>query len=307
MLQMQNAMNFEQLRVFVAVAERLHVTQAAKALNMTQSSASAAIAALEHRYRVKLFHRVGRRIELTEAGRLFLVPAQELLAHVAEAESIFNELAGLERGTINLHTSHTIANYWLPNVVSGFHSSFPTIKINIAIANTQRVISAVLHGEADLGFIEGPMDEPAIARLRIGQDNLWLIVGNDHPWRNREIATLPEVMDLDWVMRDQGSGSRATFFDILAKSGLDPNALKIVLELPSNGAVRAAVEGGAGAGILPDSNVKRSVETGSLVHVAIEMPARPYHVIWHKERVKSKAVAVLLEYLTSKSTPAKKA
>ncbi len=79
-------MTLEQLRVFVAVAERQHMTRAAEALHLAQSAASAAIAALEVRHGAKLFHRVGRGIELTEAGTLFLVEARAVLARAASAE-----------------------------------------------------------------------------------------------------------------------------------------------------------------------------------------------------------------------------
>ena len=80
-------MTLEQLRIFVAVAERQHVTQAARALNLAQSAASAAIAALEDRYQTALFHRVGRGITLTEAGRLFLVEAKAVLARAESADN----------------------------------------------------------------------------------------------------------------------------------------------------------------------------------------------------------------------------
>ena len=79
-------MTLEQLRVFVAVAERQHVTRAAEALNIAQSAVSASIAALEGRHGAKLFHRVGRRIELTEAGALFLAEARAVLARAESAE-----------------------------------------------------------------------------------------------------------------------------------------------------------------------------------------------------------------------------
>src|ERR1700741_461652 len=91
-------MTLEQLRIFVAVAERQHVTRAAEALNLTQSSASAAVAALESRHGTRLFHRVGRGIELTEAGRLFLGEAKAVLARAEAAELALAELGGLKRG-----------------------------------------------------------------------------------------------------------------------------------------------------------------------------------------------------------------
>ncbi|MGC7532343.1 LysR family transcriptional regulator, partial [Pandoraea pneumonica] len=88
----------EQLRIFLAVAEREHVTRAAEVLNVTQSAASGAIAALEAQHDVKLFHRVGRRIELTDAGRMFADEARAVLARAASAELALSEYGGLKRG-----------------------------------------------------------------------------------------------------------------------------------------------------------------------------------------------------------------
>ena len=107
-------MTLEQLRIFVAVAERQHVTRAAEALNLAQSAASAAIASIEAHYGVKLFHRVGRGIELTDVGRSFLPEAQAAVARMQAAELALSDLAGLKRGTLSLQASHTIASYWLP-------------------------------------------------------------------------------------------------------------------------------------------------------------------------------------------------
>ena len=93
-------MTLEQLRIFVGVAEREHMTRAASALTVTQSAASAAIAALEARHGVSLFHRVGRRIELTEVGRVFLDEARGVLGRAASAELALEEFGGLKRGQV---------------------------------------------------------------------------------------------------------------------------------------------------------------------------------------------------------------
>src|ERR1700759_840405 len=95
-------MTLEQLRIFVAVAERQHVTRAAQALNLAQSAASAAIAALEERHQVQLFHRVGRGIELTEAGRVLFAEAKAVLARAKAAELVLAEFARLKRGTLSV-------------------------------------------------------------------------------------------------------------------------------------------------------------------------------------------------------------
>jgi DNA-binding transcriptional LysR family regulator len=114
-------MTLEQLRVFVAVAERQHVTRAAASLNLTQSAASAAIAALEARPGAKLFHRVGRGIELTEAGALFVVEARAVLICAGVQNWRWPELGDLKGGTLTAQAIQTIANYWLPRHLVAFH------------------------------------------------------------------------------------------------------------------------------------------------------------------------------------------
>jgi DNA-binding transcriptional LysR family regulator len=118
-------MTLEQLRVFVAVAERQHVTRAAEALNLAQSAVSSAIAGLEARHEVKLFNRVGRGIELTQAGTLFLAEARAVLARAESAELVLSELGGLERGTLVVQASQTIASFWLPRHLVAFRRPIP--------------------------------------------------------------------------------------------------------------------------------------------------------------------------------------
>ena len=126
-------MTLEQLRIFVAVAEREHMTAAARAINVTQSAASAAIAALEERHDVKLFHRVGRRIALSEAGALFLIEARSVLARAAGAELVLEELGGLRRGTLRLVASQTIAAYWLPRILTKFRARYPQLDVEVGV------------------------------------------------------------------------------------------------------------------------------------------------------------------------------
>src|ERR1700729_4399899 len=93
-------MTLEQLRVFVAVAERQHVPRAAEALNIAQAAVSSSIAALEGRHGAKLFHRVGRGIELTEAGALFLVEARAVLARAESRPLVLSRSGGLKGGVL---------------------------------------------------------------------------------------------------------------------------------------------------------------------------------------------------------------
>ena len=215
-------MTLEQLRIFVAVAEREHVTRAAEALHLTQSAVSAAVTTLEERHATKLFHRIGRRIELSEAGQLFLVEAKSVLGRAAAAETMLAELSGMKRGRLSLQASQTICSYWLPPFIVRYHELHPGIDIELAVGNTAQVCASVLSGSAELGFVEGDVDEPALANFIVARDRLVLVVAKSHPWASRRRRAAPDLLTTKWVLREQGSGTRSTFEAELRRRGLVP-------------------------------------------------------------------------------------
>ena len=287
-------MTLEQLRIFVAVAERQHVTQAAQALNLTQSAVSAAVQALEARHDTRLFDRVGRRIALTDAGRIFLEEAKAVLARAAGAETALAELGGLLRGTLSLHASQTIAGYWLPRYLARFHATYPLIDIKLTIGNTAQVTRSVLEGAAEIGFVEGVVDEPALSNEVVAQDRMVVVVGAGHPWAANGHVAPEELLTAGWVLREPGSGTRSEFAAALAGFGLDPAKLRIEMELPSNEAVRTAVMAGAGATAISELVVTAGIRAELLVKMDFELPLRPFHVLHHKSRYRTKAGEALL-------------
>lgn len=168
-------MTLDQLRLFIAVAEREHVTAASRAMNVTQSAVSAAIAALEERYGVRLFDRVGRGIRLSEAGHLFLPEARAVVTQAAAAENILDEISGLKRGTLRAVASQTIAAYWIPSILVAFRRKYPQIKVELAVSNTEEAAKKVREGEAELGIVEALVDDPALAQWPLGKDNLTIV------------------------------------------------------------------------------------------------------------------------------------
>ena len=295
-------MTLEQLRVFVAVAERQHVTQAARALNLAQSAASAAIAALEGQHATRLFHRVGRGIELTEAGRVFLGEARAVLARAAAAELTLAELGGLVRGTLTVHASQTISSYWLPRHLVAFRLAHPGVEVRLTVGNTLQVAGAVHDGAAELGFVEGAVNDPALDSTTVARDRLVIVVAPGHPWAargtGRDALTPAELGDSPWVLRELGSGTRSAFEAVLEGLGLLPQQLQVALELPTNEAVRAAVEAGAGATALSASVVAGGIEAGLLVQAGFELPDRDFHVLRHRERYRSRAAGALMDVIT---------
>ena len=290
-------MTLEQLRIFVAVAEKQHVTQAANELNLTQSATSAAIAALEARYGIKLFDRIGRGIVLTQTGRDFLVEARAVLARSKAAAQVLNDLAGLKRGSLTIAASQTVANYWLPSRIQAFHTTHPDIELHITIANTEQVARAVHEGSADLGFVEGEVDDASLAISRIDGDSLVVVVGMKHPWVGRTKITPKDLLTTAWVLREHGSGTRSMFEAALRNSGIRFSDLRVALQLPSNEAVRAAVESGDCATAISDLVVAQSLAAKTLHRVKIDLPRRSFYVLRHKERYASHVEKALIKWL----------
>ncbi len=286
-------MTLEQLRIFVAVAEREHLTQGSRALNLTQSAVSSAIATLEARYATKLFDRIGRRIVLTEAGRLFLIEARAVLARATAAEAVLSDLSGLARGSLALMASQTVANYWLPPLIQRFRREHPGIAVSLAIGNTETVSAAIHDGAADLGFIEGEIDDPALAMTEVAEDELVIVVPPGHSWL-KATPSSAELSQGAWVLREPGSGTRAMFEAALPGLGLATTDLAIALELPSNEAICAAVAAGAGATAISRLVAANAIAAGRLATVALPLPRRRFLALRHKERYLAKAAAAFL-------------
>jgi len=273
-------MTFEQLVVFVAVAERQHLTKAAEALRLTPSAVSASIKTLENFYNVRLFNRVGRGIELTREGRAFLFEAKETIARARTAEALLSELGGLKTGQIDLQASQTIANYWLPERLLAFATLYPGIGINLRIGNTTTVASAIRAGDAEIGFVEGAFTEQGFAAAAVNSDRMVIVASS----RLAGTVDAERLKRLDWIMRESGSGTRSVLEQDLAALGVDPQGLRIRLTLPSNESVLNAVMSGDCVTAMSETVVAPFVAGGRLRVADIELAPRQFTLLRHKER-----------------------
>jgi DNA-binding transcriptional LysR family regulator len=298
-------MTFEQLRIFIAVAEREHLTRAAEALRLTPSAVSSAIRALEERYGAMLFNRIGRRIEMTDAGRIFLDEAKAVLARAQAAELVLAELGGMKRGSLRIHASQTIASYWLPPFLARFHAAYPAVAISLTVSNTQSVARAVIDGEADAGFVEGEVDEQVLSAQPVAEDGLIAVVSASHPWADGREIGLRDIGEAEWIMREPGSGTRSAFENAIRLQGLDPGKLRIALELPSNEAVLSAVQSGTYAAVLSELAAAPQLATGQIVKANLNLPQRRFLLLSHRERYRSKALQSLTGLLINPASAAK--
>jgi DNA-binding transcriptional LysR family regulator len=208
-----------------------------------------------------------------------------------------SEFGNLGRGTLTIQASQTIASYWLPRYLVAFRRAYPRIDIRLRIGNTAQVAEAVEAGAADLGFVEAAVDSDRFIRVPVARDQLVIVVGTDHPWTHNAGLTAPKLLESEWVLREPGSGTRSVFEQALAHLGIEPSRLRIVMELPSNEAVRAAVEAGLGATALSASVAAPSIESALLHHVPFRLPQREFYVLRHNQRCQSRVAGSLLAIL----------
>ncbi len=221
-----------------------------------------------------------------------------MLARAEAAELALSELGGLKRGTLAVQASQTIASYWLPRHLVAFRRAYPQIALRLLIGNSEEVAAAVENRTVELGFVEGAVENPHLASMPVARDQLVIVVGPDHPWAGRDLRP-EELAEGDWVLREPGSGTRSVFEAALASFGLAPDALRVVLEMPSNEAVRAAVEAGMGATAISASVAAPSLEAGLLQLVGFRLPERDFHVLHHRERYHSHAAEALLALIAA--------
>ncbi len=167
------------------------------------------------------------------------------------------------------------------------------------MGNTTEAADAVRAGQAELGFVEGALDDPTLASTTIAQDQLVLVVAPGHAFAEATDLELENLARVDWVLREAGSGTRSAFEAALGAAGLAAAQLRVTLELPSNEAVRAAVEAGGGAAVLSETVVASSLRAGTLVRAAFDLPSRPFRVLRHKERYRSRAADALLHLIAA--------
>jgi len=265
-------MTLEQLRIFLAVVEHLHFTRAAEDLYITQPAVSAAVQSLEREYDIKLFHRVGRRVEITDAGEMLKAEAQKIIDQVALTERGLKELTSLQRGEIRIGSSLTIGNYWLPERISEFKRQYPGIRVNCALANAEEICEGTASGLYDLGLVTGevkPTLRNSLEQQTVDSDRLQIIVGQAHPWYEQAEILLTELSATEWVMREPGSGTQQMFEQALQTWELNATTLDAILVLTTSEMIKAVVESGVGAAAISEMMIQKELQLGTLKAISV--------------------------------------
>ncbi len=274
----------KQLQVFLAVAGHENVSRAAEELALSQSAASTALKELEQRFDLALFDRVGKRLQLNEAGQLFRPRAAALLAQAREAENYL--LRHSEVGELKVGATLTIGNYLAINTMARFMQRHPGARLELTVENTAAVARRVRNFDLDIGLVEGEIQEPDLEVSYWRDDDLCLFCAPEHPWAGRRKLSDKDLIQADWIVREKGSGTRQAFDR--AMTGILPE-LKIKLALQHTEGIKRAVEAGLGIGCLSRLTLKEAFARGSLLPLAAPQRnwTRQFYFIIHKQKYHS--------------------
>jgi DNA-binding transcriptional LysR family regulator len=275
--------SLHQLSVFRAVARHQSFTRAAEELYISQPAVSAHVRELERLYGVELFEHVGRRVRLTEAGRLLAEYADRLLALVEESRRALDELKGLERGHLAVGASTIPGAYFLPEVLGRFQERHPGVEVALRIADTHQVLGMLRRGEVDLAVVGESREEDGLRRQPYRSDELVLVVSPRHRWARDGLTDVAELGAAAFVLREQGSSTRENAEALLRRVGVVP---RVAMEWASTEAIKKAVQAGLGVSILSANAVELEVTQGllALVRHPDLRCRRQFYLVSHEDR-----------------------
>lgn len=270
-----------QLEVFLATAHSENVSRAAAGLAMSQSAASGALRELEQQFDVQLFDRIGKRLQLSEFGRQLRPAAEDLLAR---ARAFEQSLSGEEvSGRLQVGATLTIGNYLAVPMIADYRQRYPGADVALTVANTAAIAEGVANFELDIGLVEGEFIHPDLHSEHWQGDELTVFAAPGHPLAGHRGLSDRDLLQLDWIVRESGSGTRQTFER--AMHGLLPD-LRIVLELQHTEAIKRAVEAGLGVGCLSRISLVEAFARGSLV--PLRVPGRDFtrelYIVLHRHK-----------------------
>jgi DNA-binding transcriptional LysR family regulator len=282
-------LDLRQFRYFVVVAEELHFTRAAQRLNIGQPPLSLQIQAIERELGTELFRRNRRRVELTEAGRLFLVEARAVLAQAERAVETAKRVARGDIGVLRVgFTPSAPLTPAFTRAVRAYRLALPDVHLALSLSRSQSLLEALRIGSIDIGLIRpaaaAPLP-PGITAIPVTRDRLMVALHADHPLASRQRRVpLAALAAEPFVLRPRGPGAAfyEQVYELCAQAGFSPHVAQDANEAPT---ILGLVAAGVGVSILPAS------------FRAIDVP----DVVWRDIAVGSAAISTLLLVYSSKA------
>ncbi len=240
-------MNLTQLRAFHVVAQDKSFTKAAQTVHVSQPTLSGQVKALEETYRVRLFERRGRGVQLTELGQNLHALTQRLFALEGEAQALLAGTKALQRG--HLRVAADSAYHAIP-ILARLKAQHGGLSFALSMGNSATVLQQLLDYEADVAVMAKLTSDPRLHTLQFRRDRLVLFVPRTHGWAKRKRIKLADLKDQELVLRERGSITREVFEETLAGAEVKPGA---IIDIQTREGVREAVAAGFGIGVVFES------------------------------------------------------
>lgn len=263
-------LTLHQLKVFVTVAESGSVRAAADRLVVTQPAVSASLAALERSVCATLVARAGRGIELTEAGRVMLRYARQLLGLVDEAVTSVSGLDAAGAGAVRVGVTTAAAHHLVATLLAHLRDRRPGLRLELELGNTRRIWQLLADRSIDAAVAGRPPASNALVSVATRPNQLVLVAKPGAVWANR-------LAETTWLLREPGSATRAAVEEVIAGLGIAPP----VMTIGSSAAIQSSAEAGLGVALLPRDAVEAALRTRALtiVHARLTPLDRPWHVV----------------------------
>ncbi|MBM3812239.1 MAG: LysR family transcriptional regulator [Acidimicrobiia bacterium] len=302
-------MDLDQLRTFLEIVRLKSFSKAAETCFRTQPAISAQVRQLEQDLQASLFDRLGTRIALTPAGKIFAEYAEQILELRKQAQDAINELERAPRGEIVIGANEATCIYVLPQVFSGYKEKFPNVQLHVERSYGSRIVEAVLDNQADFGITQLPIAEKRLQVVRIHSDEIKLLAPPDHPLAGKASVAATDLVGHPLLMPKSGT-TRTRLNDWL--DVVEPD-LNISMELDATEMTKRFVMAGLGVSFLAASHCSEEVAQGKLAAVSLgpEPMMRRLGLIYRKDKSLSKAalgfINVILEHAEEDTAPAKTA
>lgn len=303
-------LNLHLTRIFFAVATRGSFSRGAELLHISQSAASKAVRELEQQLglalieRGKLAGKGNRGLRLTEAGRALYEHARGIFALERAALDDLLARTGIQKGSLVVGASTTVAGYWLPSYLALFAEQFPDIELHVVVGNTATISQGLLDCEMDVAVVEGGVNDPGISALRWREESLLLVTTP-----GTEMAGMPQVGPRQlsrarWLVREPGSGTREVAERLMSAEGVQ---WLHTLEIGSNEGIARAVAQGLGIALLPEVVVQDLLALRRLATmntVSSDKYRRPLFLLKRAQRPLSPAARTFSNMLQEHEAPA---
>jgi len=272
----------KQLQIFEMVAEQQSYTEGAKLLYLSQPAVSMQIKQLEEEIGMPVFDRIGKTIQLTDAGRELLLHARSIQIQLEETQQSMEELRGIKRGRLHLTMAST-ANYFTPKLLAGFCREYPDIQISLSVANRAGLLSALENNTTDMVIMGQPPANMPLAAETFMENPLVVVAPPKHKLVGKKNISISEMAQESFIVREIGSGTRAAVERFLATHDLErPQGL----EMNSSEAIKQAVQAGLGLGVVSMHTLEMELALNRLVVLNVQdFPImRHWLLVYRKDR-----------------------